>query len=278
MRLLYEPFLVAYQLGPERRNHGTPNEHVYERYYNIVQQEMQTALENNHALFADTYWFDHEYCTFDSVKTELEGPCDPDVRVIVSKDHAYNLVGNYDKIPEGFQHVFMIRQPQKMFLSFKTAMTRMYKYGRSREQNAECGTSEVTLLSNFRYAEMYNLYKYIATNIQEKPLVIDADDLQNHPESILRQLFEGIGVPYQDSFTTWPTGGDIIKTWRVCKLNMHGDTRSDDGIFFSNAFESTRFEAAKAAPTRESLPQDVLEIADSVMPMYEELYQLRMKP
>ena len=67
MQLFYEPFLAAYQVGPERRNHGTPNEHVYERYFDIVQQEMQAALENNPALFADTNWFDHEYCIFDSV-------------------------------------------------------------------------------------------------------------------------------------------------------------------------------------------------------------------
>ena len=280
VRLFYEPYFAAWGLGPERCNHGMANEDLFEHYYALVQEDMRKA--GSKALFPDTNWFDHEAWTFDTVKNQLKTSFDPNVRLVVSKDPAYAIAGNYDKIPDGYQHVFLIRHPLKTTVSFKKMMQQIADYN----HNNDAGSSTndvppprpVTLSSNFRYAEIYKLYKHIAKNHQETPLVIDADDLQNHSESILRQLFEGIGVPYKDSVATWPKSDEFSKSWATSKLNMYGSVVAGEEGYFATAFRSTHFQAAKDAPARESLTQDVLDVADSVMPMYEELYQLRIKP
>ena len=46
--------------------------------------------------------------------------------------------------------------------------------------------------AKYGYEEHYDLYKYLLDK-GENPVVIDSDDLQRHPESILKQYCQKVG-------------------------------------------------------------------------------------
>ena len=95
--------------------------------------------------------------------------------------------------------------------------------------------------------------------------------------SILRQLLEDvIGVPYNDSFLSWEANPAVSKQWVMAKAFGVNSTVEEGP--HTKAFTSTCIEKAKEPPSPESLTPDLVEVLDDAMPIYEELYKVRLKP
>ncbi|XP_033115223.1 uncharacterized protein LOC117115487 [Anneissia japonica] len=58
------------------------------------------------------------YHTYDYVKALLQQEM-PGKRVLFAKDFAYVLQGKFEKIPDGYIHTFLIRNPTKVFMSLR---------------------------------------------------------------------------------------------------------------------------------------------------------------
>ncbi|XP_072043175.1 uncharacterized protein [Amphiura filiformis] len=122
------------------------------------------------------------------------------------------------------------------------------------------------------------LLKYVQEHLDPNPVILDADDLQNNPSSILSQFCQTVGIPYSDSLLEWPADGDIMKTWISSRIVLQGSLLENEGGYFNKAMNSSRFLPVTATPKRSELSQDIQEAADYSMPFYEKMYQMRLKP
>ncbi|XP_072051969.1 uncharacterized protein [Amphiura filiformis] len=170
----------------------------------------------------------------------------PGKNVLLVKDQAYGLDAKYDTIPPGFRHAFLIRHPYKVLPSWKRMQ--------------------------------FELLEYVQKNLDPNPVIIDADDLQSNPSSILRQFCQAVGIPYSDSLIEWPADRNIMKTWKGSRVLLQGNMLENGGGYYENAMKSSRFLPVTATPKRSDLSQDLQEAADNYMPYYEKMYQMRFKP
>ena len=130
------------------------------------------------------------------------------------------------------------------------------------------------------WKDMLDLYEYLKLHHGQHPItIIDADDLQSDPASILRQLLEDvIGIPFDESYLNWSDSDDVSKQWVMAK-SFGYKSLIEKGIgVHAKGLKSTSFEPAKKSPSRESLTEDLLEGIDAAIPIYEEFYKLRLKP
>ncbi len=113
--------------------------------------------------------------------------------------------------------------------------------------------------------------------IEPNPIIIDADDLLTNPASILRQYCELLGVPFNESMLEWPSGIEILKSWKGARELLLGNFHESGG-YYDMAMKSTRFNLPREMPKREDLSDDILKCVDHSMPYYEKMYDMRLKP
>ncbi len=200
----------------------------------------------------------------------------PGKKYLIAKDLAFAMSGNYGFIPSGFRHTFIIRHPYRMFQSWKTSSLVDY-----------LPTSNLYDLitsyckNQFNYKEQYEVLQYLQDHPTllggHAPVVIDADDLQNHPASILSQYCKAVGLPYSDRLLQWNPGFEEVKTWRASRQLVTGGIYGHETGrgFWSTAMASSQFLPGKKLPDRSALSDDVLACADISMPYYDALNSLR---
>ena len=123
MRIFYEPYCAAYQFGPECRPIDKENKYDEQCLYNYSEARMQKSARC--LPDEDSNWFSADICTYDWIKNQLENAHAPDAQVIFCKDIAFAITDHYDKIPVGFKHIFLIRNPCKVLVSHKRLCARM---------------------------------------------------------------------------------------------------------------------------------------------------------
>ncbi|XP_072051783.1 uncharacterized protein [Amphiura filiformis] len=129
-----------------------------------------------------------------------------------------------------------------------------------------------------QFEMQYNLLKYVKENLDPNVVVIDADDLQSNPSSILRQFCQGVGIPYNDSLLKWAGDRDIIRTWIISRISLQGNYLENEGGFYEVALKSTQFLPSKPLPKRSELPKDIQEVADQSMQSYAKMKEMCLKP
>ena len=127
------------------------------------------------------------------------------------------------------------------------------------------------------YQPLSELIEYVKKNEGEtNPIIIDADDLQNYPESIVRQYCEAVGIPFKASLLEWPAGDGCVKNnWLVSKMMLQGNALAG---YYENAFASTKFNPVKPLPSENEIPADVIEAAKGEEAFYKQIYEMRLKP
>ncbi|XP_072048221.1 uncharacterized protein [Amphiura filiformis] len=247
IQIFNEPFGSAMFFGPEGR---TPDPD-FVKFIERASANQQVIFE--HAI-------DDSKCTYGWVKQQLEADY-PGKKVLLVRDQAPYLDEKYDTIPSGFRHAFLIRHPYKVLPSYKRIVTKM------RKRDMPNG-----------YEMQFKLLKYVQEHLDPNPIIIDADDLQSNPSSILSQFCQAVGIPYSDSLLEWPADRDIMKTWIGSRIDLQGSLLEDEGGYYDKAINSSRFLPITAIPERSELSQDIQEAADYSMPFYEKMYQLLLKP
>lgn len=168
------------------------------------------------------------------VRETLLGPCDRPAVFIKSMAH------HLTEIDRGFlaalRNVLLIRDPEQMLPSLVNQIP------------------EPTLLDTGLAMQTELLDELLA--LGQDPPVLDSRELQNHPEAVLRQLCERVGIPWDPAMLAWPAG-----------------PRPFDGCWaqywYHNVHRSTGFTPYQSKT--EPFPEKLLPLLDECRPHYERL-------
>ena len=160
-----------------------------------------------------------------------------------------------------------------MYLSWKKAFGKLFP-----EENSLKDIIEKSYNQYYNYKEQYEVIEYLQKNPNigdPNPVIFDADDLQNHPASILRQYCQAVGIPFTEDMLHWTPGIDVVKNWKISSQLIGGGIHDGEWGFYKTAMESSEFLPCKKLPEKNELEEDILECADIGMPYYEKLYEMR---
>jgi len=203
-------------------------------------------------------------------------------KYIIYKDAPISLQGRHELIPKGFRHTFMIRHPHRMFTSWKRLLISNGGSAILEGTNLK-EMIETNFNGMFEYKELYDVLVFLQNHPElgdTKPVVMDVDDLLNNPQSVLKQYFNAIDVPFKEEYLYWKPGTDLVKHWKVSRQLIGRGLRGGNLGYFKKALvETSEFLPANELPGRDELDEDVRACVDMVMPYYEKLYQMRtIKP
>ncbi len=210
--------------------------------------------------------YEYEYAgtdTYQSMKAIYEQLW-PGKSVVIGKDCSHFLDGKYDFIPEGYQHVFLIRDPLKSVSSYAARIKTIPK-----EQVFQIGVNQ--------YKSLHNLHHYLKTTHGINAPVLDADDLIAQPKEMLQKFCHILGLPFSDKLLTWNWTDEKPDNWMI-----RNSLWEDHKIYgwYDDCLHSTGFrKPTKAAKTdRKALEPEFVKMVEEALPYYEELRKLRIKP
>ena len=272
-QIIFEAFASAYQLGPDGHSVVNINDKVSKD-----KQEPLVSWKISQVPMDLPMAFDGEKCSYDFVKGELEADY-PGKDLIFCKDMAYGLDAKYDKLPAGYRHTVLIRNPYRQFPSYKKMFNGLIlKLTGDKEFRLPDLTDEV-FPKGYSVKELYELIVYFQeAGIEPDPIIIDADDLLENPSSILHQYCNLTGIPYTEDLLQWPSGKDAMKSWKGSWEFLLGTLLPNTGGYYNAALDSTCFHPPNAMPRREDLTEDILQCVDFSMPYYEKMYAMRLRP
>ncbi|XP_033127394.1 branched-chain-amino-acid aminotransferase-like protein 2 [Anneissia japonica] len=261
VKIIFEPYRCAMKYGPER---------TY-----VLQKEAQESFEklmDSAAQINLDMGLDHNLFTFKWVKeTLLEGDY-PGKDVVFCKDMSQPVAANYDLITSGFRHTFLIRHPLKLYKSWYKHFSRVVSEDSQRIDEV----LEMAGSKDYAYGDHFQLYEHLISNgIERDPIIIDSDDLQSDPEGILRKFCQTLGIKYTQKLLSWEVGDGVVKDWATSKLQLQ---RGKLIGAYQNAFDSTCFKKQGPLPLRSELSEYALKCVDVTMPIYQKMYEKRLRP
>nr|XP_054773250.1 uncharacterized protein LOC129281334 [Lytechinus pictus] len=220
----------------------------------------------------------------DGVRQKLDDqPADKPTFV---KDMAYGVTGYLDLLPKkeaGYKHTFLIRDPERMFPSWRTLlMAQVAQMPIPGQKPIDPATFDMTtevpfMMPGYTYKCQYDLWKHVKENFDSNPVVIDVDELLANPAEMLPKYFEACGMPWDAKYLQWDASPDIVKSWQ-CLFPMTG-TRADDivGVTHVKALESSGFRASKPKIPRSEMTPDTIKAIDATADYYKEMAEARIK-
>lgn len=175
----------------------------------------------------------------------LTGPVPEEKSIFYQKHMTHHLLPNIGRDwLNQVTNVFLIRDPRDMMTSLAKVLPKVR-------------------LTDTGMSQQWEIFRQVQTQTGSTPAVIDARDVQNHPESVLPQLCESVDVAFDPAMLQWPTG-----------------PRATDGIWAKHWYaaveKSTRFEPYKSK--NESVPEELSEILDECIAIYDRLAEYRIRP
>jgi len=154
-----------------------------------------------------------------------------------------------DKFLDCFQHTFLIRDPKEVIPSY---------YHKWPDLN----------FSEVGYQELFHLFKKVCDHSKKIPIVIDANDLIENPEAIVRKYCEMVGIPFMLESLNWEPPGEKKE------IGWWGNGR----VWCTEIRKSSHFEN-KINPEYVSVTDDekLNKIYKQCLPYYQSLYQHRLK-
>ncbi|XP_038063778.1 uncharacterized protein LOC119734360 [Patiria miniata] len=219
------------------------------------------------------------------VKRQLEANY-PGKRFLFAKEMAYCINGKFEYLPKGYRHIFLIREPVKVFQSLKKTVPEIVAVQGQQIPGMEGGDFELDkqpphlIAPEYGFKELVNLYEYLQeANMEPDPIVVDSDDLVNDPARILSAVLERLGVQFQDSILNWEKGMDVMEEWVVSRGVKNRITKASS---FKSFRDSTGFLQETAVPgtthsTSANLTADVQHCVEFSMPYFMKLYEKRLK-
>ncbi|XP_013390865.1 branched-chain-amino-acid aminotransferase-like protein 2 [Lingula anatina] len=233
VKVMLEPYARAYYYG---------NERVSTRYGD------QPITEN---------------CSFEDIKGEYEDDVQ-DMEAVFAKDMAYYLTNNLESVaclPNGYLHTFMIRDPRKSIKSLYRMSIKKELTGWDSFDPSEAG-----------FVELFKLYQLAVNELGQEPIIVDADDLIQHPEGILKAYCAKTGIEFDPMMLNWEHNKpdmEIFKEWLP---------------WFENAMTSKSFQSSGPSAKRprkadqDELPSEVKACIEDCMPYYKKMFAKRLHP
>jgi hypothetical protein len=183
----------------------------------------------------------------------LTGPIPNGKRILYQKQMTHHFLPQVDRQWLGaVTNCFLIRDPRDVVLSYI-------------KKNPK------PTLEDLGFVQQTEIFDFVVRTSRRDirgrrsapslPLVIDAKDVLESPERMLRLLCEAIGVEFDDAMLSWPPG-----------------LRNSDGIWakywYDEVARSTSFQPYR--PKNEPVPERLREIHDRCREFYDRLYQHRL--
>ena len=187
----------------------------------------------------------------------------PGKEAVFAKSIALYVRDRFDMLLDdafkSFNHSFLIRHPVKSIYSFYKAEPHSFK---SYYYHGGLGVG---------FKEVYDLYCFLRDNLNSSSLIIDADDLLAHPESMMKAYCNAVGLKYKEGMTKWdPDSMNIQELADQFKFSSE---------WYSSALKSNGiYQTQPVMPVLpEGLPEEVHKaIEDSLVP-YNKMYSLRLQ-
>ncbi|KAK3739258.1 hypothetical protein QZH41_000259, partial [Actinostola sp. cb2023] len=96
---------------------------------------------------------------------------------------------------QGVRHTFLIRDPAKSIPSLYRLSTLPNETGWDSFDPEEAGVRQ-----------LYEFYTFVTEHLDPNPVVIDADDLLDDPDGMMKKYCEAVGISYEPHMTTWQAG------------------------------------------------------------------------
>lgn len=161
---------------------------------------------------------------------------------IFIKDHAYYIrhIADDDFLSH-FNNTFLIRNPEQSLPSF------YHKW------------PDVSI-NETGYKELSEVFDMVVSKTGRIPPLIDADDLINNPEAIIRAYCELVGIPFVTSALKWEKPTHKLSVWHDHLATTQGfEERADRP--YQNIFDNNKLK----------------ELHEECLPYYTKLYEHRIK-
>jgi hypothetical protein len=184
-------------------------------------------------------------CDWRSVMASLRGDASDGSPVWFQKHMWHHMAGpvGYGDF-DGFTHAFLIREPERMIAS----------YLRKRE---------VAAFEDFGLERQAEFFERGAERLGRAPPVVDASDVLANPQSVLTQLCEALGIPWETAMLAWEPG-----------------PRPTDGPWAPHWYAAVEASSGFGPPDTDAveLPDEDRRLADRCRPYYDRLAGYRLRP
>jgi hypothetical protein len=165
-------------------------------------------------------------------------------RIFFQKQMAHHLLPEVDRQwLRTVTNCFLIRNPREVIAS----------YIKKREDPA---------LPDLGFVQQVEIFDFVRSRTNSTPPVLDAKDVLENPERMLRLLCEAVGVDFSESMLSWPPG-----------------LRETDGVWASHWYgevaKTTSFRPYRPSDTK--IPAQLQEIHDRCRACYDRLYEWRLR-
>lgn len=172
-------------------------------------------------------------------------------RSVFMKDLTYHVAGIADgAFLAHFHNTFLIRDPAKTLPSLYAVLPDF--------RDDEVG-----------YDTQYRMYETVLASGNGEPVIIDADDLANNAEAVIRAFCDRVGIPFVAEALQWdniPRSETI--TWWIGGDEHHGNLKASTG------FKTERF---KEYPDVSEIPK-LARAYEECLPFYQKLHAKRLSP
>lgn len=163
--------------------------------------------------------------------------------VFYQKHMTHHMLPGYDRSwIKGLANAFLIREPERVLSSYTQKWT------------------DVTL-RDIGFVEQAEIFDMVADHLGHAPPVVNADDILNDPETVLRKLCVACGIPFDHAMLSWPEG-----------------PKPFDGVWaphwYNAVWKSTGLAKQEKKPVE--LPGALQKIADAARPWYEKMKPYRL--
>ena len=164
-------------------------------------------------------------------------------KIFYQKQMTHHLLPEIDlKWLAGMTNCFLIRDPREVILSY------MKKQGDP-------------TLEDLGFVQQAEIFNWVRARTGSIPPVIDAGDVLQNPERILRLLCTAVAIEFDESMLSWPPG-----------------LRETDGVWarywYGEVAKSTSFQQYK--PREGIVPDRLRELHEQCREYYERLYECRL--
>jgi hypothetical protein len=178
------------------------------------------------------------------VIAQLTGPIPNGKRIFFQKQMAHHLAPEVDREwLRAVANCFLIRDPREVIAS----------YIKKREDPA---------LPDLGFIQQAEIFDFVRTRTKSVPPVVDAKDVLENPERMLRLLCEAVGVEFSDSMLSWPPG-----------------LRETDGAWarhwYGEVAKTTSFQTYR--PSDAKVPSHLQEIHDRCRECYDRLCEYKLR-
>jgi hypothetical protein len=178
------------------------------------------------------------------VVAQLAGPISNGKQIFFQKQMTHHLLPEVDREWLGtMTNCFLIRDPREVIGS----------YIKKRDDPA---------LEDLGFTQQAEIFDFVRNRTKSVPPVVDARDLLEDPERILRLLCDAVGVQFSRSMLSWPPG-----------------LRETDGVWakywYGEVAKTTSFQPYR--PTDQQVPERLHEIYERCGECYERLCEYRLR-